>query len=216
VNKVIFNDGSTFQPTKIVAVGLNYADHINEMNSKKPSEPVLFFKPTTAMCHFSDPIILPKNMGSVHYELELAICIKKESKAISQIDAEKYIAGFGMALDLTLRDVQSKAKEKGRPWAVAKGFDNSCPITTFFKKPLAEIENTEISLSINGQVKQNASTSLMLFKIEELISYISNIFTLLPGDIILTGTPAGVGPLNSGDKIQAHIECLVSAHTEAK
>jgi 2-keto-4-pentenoate hydratase/2-oxohepta-3-ene-1,7-dioic acid hydratase in catechol pathway len=213
MNNIFFDTDMVLHPTKIIGVGLNYADHIDEMKSKKPSEPVLFIKPTTSLCRFNDPISLPKNRGSVHYELELAVCIKKEAINIVKDKAAEYIAGFGMALDLTLRDVQSAAKSKGRPWAVAKGFDNSCPITTFFNKSIEEVQNNQLQLSINGEIRQDESTALMLFKIDELISYISSIFTLLPGDIILTGTPAGVGALSSGDKIKASIERLVSMET---
>lgn len=213
MNNIFFDTDKVFHPTKVIGVGLNYVDHINEMKSKKPSEPVLFIKPTTSLCRFSDPISLPKNRGSVHYELELAICIKKEAHKIKQENASEYIAGFGMALDLTLRDVQSAAKSKGQPWAVAKGFDNSCPITIFSDKSIEDVQDVQLQLIINDEVRQDATTGLMLFKIDELISYISGIFTLLPGDIIITGTPAGVGPLNSGDKIKASITGLVSAET---
>jgi 2-keto-4-pentenoate hydratase/2-oxohepta-3-ene-1,7-dioic acid hydratase in catechol pathway len=213
VTDIIFDDGSRYQPTKIIGVGLNYADHIDEMNSIKPSEPVLFIKPSTALCNFTDPIILPDNMGPVHYELELAVCIERTCKNVTRDQAAENIAGFGMALDLTLREIQAKAKASGRPWAVAKGFDNSCPVSIFFKKSLSQMDQTEILFTLNNQEKQKTTTSLMLFKIDELIAYISGIFTLLPGDIILTGTPAGVGPLQSGDKIEGHIKGLISAKT---
>ncbi len=211
--KITFKDGAIFDTTKIIGVGLNYNDHISEMKNIKPKEPVLFLKPTTSLCDFNKPIQIPKNMGSVHHELELAVCIAKECSDVNKEDAKNYIAGFGMALDLTLRDVQSAAKEKGRPWAVAKGFNNSCPVTSFFKKRLSDVDDNLLSLNLNGITKQSAKTSLMLFKVDELISYISGIFTLLPGDIILTGTPSGVGPLTSGDKIIASIQGLVSAET---
>ena len=208
-----FNDGSQLTPSKVIGVGLNYVAHIEEMKNTKPSEPVLFIKPTTALCDFTQPLIIPKNMGSVHHELELAVTIKKECSRVNRQEAPDFIAGFGMALDLTLRDIQSDAKAKGRPWAVAKGFDKSCPVTTFFKKKLSDVSDNRLTLKLNGSLKQSAQTSLMLFKIDELISYISKIFTLLPGDIILTGTPSGVGPLAGGDKIEAAIQGLVSAET---
>lgn len=213
MNNITFSDGTLLNPTKIIGVGLNYGDHIAEMHSIKPIEPVLFLKPTTSLCNFSDPISLPKKMGSVHFELELAVCIGSDCRKVTEDQASSFIAGFAMALDLTLRDIQSRAKNNGHPWAVAKGFDNSCPVTRFFKKPLSEVEDTEIHLVINGQTRQKAKTNLMINKIPALISYISGIFTLLPGDIILTGTPAGVGPLTSGDKIEASIQNLVSEQT---
>ena len=211
--KITFTDGSSFQPSKIIGVGLNYTDHINEMKNITPSEPVLFFKPSTSLCNFNELIEIPKNKGAVHYELELAVCIEKECASVSKEQATNYIAGFGMALDLTLRDVQSVAKGKGLPWAVAKGFNNSCPITQFCRKNLKDVNDNLLSLILNDETKQSAKTSLMLFKVDELISYISNIFTLLPGDIILTGTPSGVGPLKSGDRIKASIDALISAET---
>lgn len=210
---ITFNDGTELQPSKIIGVGLNYVAHIHEMKNKNPSEPVLFIKPSTSLCDFNKPIVIPKNKGSVHYELELAVCIRKKCRAVEKNEAVDYIAGFGMAMDLTLRDVQSTAKEKGLPWAVAKGFDKSCPVSTFFKMDLNQVSDNRLSLALNGEIKQSAKTSLMLFKVDELISYISKIFTLLPGDVILTGTPSGVGPLRSGDKIKASIENLISAET---
>jgi len=211
--KLTFNDGSSFQPTKIIGVGLNYAAHIDEMKNIKPSEPVLFLKPNTSLCDMNAPLEIPKNRGSVHYELELAVCIGKECTSVTKEQAGDFIAGFGMALDLTLRDIQSAAKSKGQPWAVAKGFNKSCPVTQFFKKNITDVNDNLLSMSLNGEIRQSARTSLMLFKVDELISYISSIFTLSPGDLILTGTPAGVGPLKSGDKIKASIESLVSAET---
>jgi 2-keto-4-pentenoate hydratase/2-oxohepta-3-ene-1,7-dioic acid hydratase in catechol pathway len=208
-----FNDDSKLSPTKIIGVGLNYAAHIEEMNNTKPSEPVLFIKPTTALCDIYKPLSIPQDMGSVHHELELAVSIARKCSNVKKEEALDYIAGFGLALDLTLRDLQSTAKSKGRPWSVAKGFDNSCPVSTFYKKKLNELANTQLTLKLNGSVKQSSSTSLMLFKIDELIHYISKIFTLLPGDIIITGTPSGVGPLHSGDTIEAEIENLASVKT---
>ena len=139
--KITFEDGTIFSTTKIIGVGLNYTDHINEMKNIIPTEPVLFIKPSTSLCDFNKPIQIPKNMGAVHHELELAVCIAKECSHINKEDSKNYIAWFGIALDLTLRDVQSVAKEKGRPWAVAKGFNNSCPVTTFFKKRLNDVDD---------------------------------------------------------------------------
>lgn len=213
MNNIFFDNDRILHPSKVIGVGLNYVDHINEMKSKKPSEPVLFLKPTTSLCHFKNPISLPQNRGSVHYELELAICIKKDAQNIKRENAADYIAGFGMAMDLTLRDVQKGAKEKGQPWAVAKGFDNSCPISTFFDRSIESVQDTKLQLIINDEIRQDETTGLMLFKIDELISYISSVFTLLQGDIIITGTPAGVGALKPGDKIKASIAGLVSEET---
>jgi len=211
--KINFDDGSQLSPTKIIGVGLNYAAHIEEMNNTKPSEPVLFIKPVTSLCDINKALSIPKDMGSVHHELELAVAIARKCSRVKKEEAFDYIAGFGIALDLTLRDLQTIAKGKGRPWSVAKGFDNSCPVSSFYKKDLNEISDNQLSLKLNGSVKQSSRTSLMLFKVDELIHYISKIFTLLPGDIIITGTPSGVGPLSSGDTIEAEIENLASAKT---
>lgn len=211
--EINFNDGSQLFPTKIIGVGLNYAAHIEEMNNTKPSEPVLFIKPVTSLCDINKPLSIPDGLGAVHHELELAVAISRQCSKVKREDALDYIAGFGIALDLTLRDLQSVAKSKGRPWSIAKGFDNSCPVSSFYKKAMTVISDSQLTLKLNGSVKQSARTSLMLFKIDELIHYISNIFTLLPGDIIITGTPSGVGPLSSGDIIEAEIENLASVKT---
>ncbi|MCB0282836.1 MAG: fumarylacetoacetate hydrolase family protein [Calditrichaeota bacterium] len=208
-----FEDGSFKEPTKIVAVGRNYHEHIKEMHSEKTESPVLFIKPTTALCDINQTLKIPENMGLVHHEIELAICISDLCRNVSAEQVPGFIAGYGLALDLTLRDVQAEAKKKGLPWAVAKGFDGSCPVSVFKKKGLQQVQNLDLSLKLNGIQKQSGNTSQMIFSIPELISYISGIYTLLPGDIILTGTPSGVGPLNAGDSIEAEIKNLVSVKT---
>lgn len=210
---ILFEDSSIKEPTKIVAVGRNYHEHIKEMHSEKTESPVLFVKPTTALCDINQPLKIPENMGMVHHEIELAICISDLCRNVSPEQVPDFIAGYGLALDLTLRDIQAEAKKKGLPWAVAKGFDGSCPVTAFKKRNLKQVQNLDLSLKLNGVQKQSGNTARMIFSIPELISYISGIFTLLPGDIILTGTPSGVGPLNSGDRIEAEIEDLISAQT---
>jgi len=129
MNKIFFEDGRNFTPSKIIAVGRNYSDHIKEMHSEKTSEPVLFIKPNSALCDLSKPLIIPCGFGLVHHEIELAICIGKTGKNISKNQVYDHIAGYAVALDLTLRDVQAQAKKRGLPWAVAKGFDSSCPIS---------------------------------------------------------------------------------------
>jgi len=208
-----FDDGSSLTPSKIIGVGRNYSEHIKEMKSEKPDDPVLFIKPATSLCSFYKPIVIPENMGEVHHEIELAVAIGKKCKNISGEKAAEYIAGFGIALDLTLRDVQSVAKKKGLPWAVAKGFDNSCPVSTFYKKTITDVKNLDILLFVNGQLRQSGNLNQMIFSIEELVSYISGIFTLLPGDIILTGTPSGVGPIIKGDTLKGEISGLVYVET---
>ena len=216
INKLFFNDGREFTPSKIVCVGRNYSEHIIEMQSEKTEEPVLFLKPNSALCNLAAPLLIPENMGDVHHEIELAICIGKTGNNISVDRVEDYIAGYGIALDLTLRDIQSIAKKKGLPWAVAKGFDYSCPVSQFFPKNIKDAQNLKISLMKNNNLMQSGNTNQMIFKIDQLISYISGIFSLESGDIILTGTPAGVGPLNNGDMLTCHLEGIATVKTEVK
>ena len=209
MKQIVFTDGTTYTPSKIICVGRNYAKHIEEMKSSRTKDPVLFLKPNTALHSLKVPIPVPKSFGSVHHEIELAVCISKTCSNISAQEAESCVAGYAVALDLTLRDVQSEAKNGGLPWAVAKGFDNACPISSFTPAHLVkDVNNLELMLKINGETRQNGSTAHMLFKIPDLISFASKFFTFEEGDILLTGTPAGVGPLVAGDKIEAQISSI--------
>jgi len=189
--------------SKVVCVGSNYAKHIQEMGSAVPDEPVLFIKPETALCDIRQPLALPQGLGSVHHEVELAVLIGATLRQASEAHVQKAIAGYGIALDLTLRDVQGKMKKAGQPWEKAKGFDNSCPISGFIPTAdfKADPQNTSLSLKVNGDIRQQGNTADMIHKILRLIAYMSRYFTLKPGDVILTGTPEGVGPLNSGDEL---------------
>lgn len=194
---------------KIVCVGRNYKEHIQEMSAEKPAAPVLFLKPATSILNMGSTIELPPYSNDVHHEIELAILISKEAKAINSKNWQKYIAGVGIALDLTLRDHQSIAKKKGLPWSVSKGFDGACPIGQFIPTDNnINIENLKIELFVNNQMRQSGNTNQMIFSIGKLLEYISSIFTLERGDIILTGTPSGVGPIKSGDKIKGFIQNL--------
>ena len=190
--------------SKVVCVGSNYAKHIQEMGSATPEEPVLFIKPETALCDIRQPLALPQGLGSVHHEVELAVLIGATLRQASEEHVQKAIAGYGVALDLTLRDVQGKMKKAGQPWEKAKGFDNSCPISAFV--PVSEFtgdpQDTPLSLKVNGEIRQQGTTADMIHKIVPLIAYMSRFFTLKPGDVILTGTPEGVGPLASGDELE--------------
>lgn len=192
---------------KIICVGRNYIEHIQEMEAERTKEPVLFLKPSTSILYESEPIVLPGFSKNVHHEVELALLVGAGGKNISAQSWKSHISGAGIALDLTLRDLQKTAKEKGLPWDVSKGFDGSCPLSAF--KPLqqtGELDDLRIELKIDGQSRQNGNTSQMIFPPARLIEYISGIFTLEPGDIILTGTPSGVGPLASGNTITASIQ----------
>lgn len=192
-----------FPVNKVVCVGSNYSKHIQEMGSATPDEPVLFIKPETALCDLRQPLVLPQGLGSVHHEVELAILIGSTLRQATEDHVSKAIAGYGVALDLTLRDVQSKMKKGGHPWEKAKGFDNACPVSGFI--PAAEFgcdpQNVALGLKVNGELRQNGNTKDMLHKILPLIAYMSRYFTLRAGDIVLTGTPEGVGPLQSGDEL---------------
>jgi acylpyruvate hydrolase len=214
MNKIKFKNGTEMVPSKIIGIGLNYVKHIDEMKSIKQKEPVIFLKPNSSLHDISLPIPIPKNNGSVHHEIELAVCIGKQGSNIPVESAEDYISGFGLALDLTLRDIQGKAKSAGLPWAIAKGFDHSCPISSFVEKGMVkDYNNLNIKFMLNGQERQNSSTANMIFKIPFLIHYISQFITLTEGDLIITGTPEGVGPLNEGDQIEASISDIADVKT---
>lgn len=188
---------------KVVCVGSNYAKHISEMGSITPEEPVVFIKPETALCDLRQPLHLLAGFGEIHHETELAVLIGSTLQQASEEQVLPAIAGYGVALDLTLRSVQAGLKKKGQPWEKSKGFDNSCPVSGFV--PAAEFngdpQNTALQLEINGEVRQSGNTRDMIHKIVPLIAYMSRFFTLRPGDIILTGTPEGVGPLSTGDAL---------------
>ncbi len=208
-------DGTNFTPSKILAVGLNYAQHIEEMRSKRTAEPVIFLKPNSALASLQEPVRIPTQYGAVHHEIELAVLIEKAAFDISENEAVTIIGGYGLALDLTLRDIQKKAKERGHPWAIAKGFKGACPVSPFVPADqISEAQDLELTLKVNGQVRQNGNTRQMLFRIPELIAYVSRFFPLEPGDLLLTGTPSGVGPLMPGDSVFAQIESIASIETK--
>lgn len=205
----VFNDGAVcdLPVGKVVCVGRNYVDHIKELDNPMPTEPILFIKPATSLQPISQPIVIPDFTNDCHNETELAVLIGKKLTSASREEAQAAVAGYGLALDLTLRDVQKSLKEKGLPWEKAKAFDGSCPISPFIgPDDLADPQNTQLKLEVNGQVRQNESTKLMINKIFDLIVYMSGFFTLLPGDVVLTGTPAGVAALKSGDQLALELD----------
>ncbi|WP_020588663.1 fumarylacetoacetate hydrolase family protein [Desulfobacter curvatus] len=205
----IFNDGSVcgLPVGKVVCVGRNYVDHIKELDNPMPTEPILFIKPATSLQSISQPIVIPDFTKDCHNETELAVLIGKKISRASREEVEAAVAGYGIALDLTLRDIQKSLKEKGLPWEKAKAFDGSCPISPFIgPDDLATPQDTRLKLEVNGQVRQDESTKLMINGIFDLIVYMSGFFTLLPGDVVLTGTPAGVAGLKSGDKLALELD----------
>ncbi|PHM27701.1 fumarylacetoacetate hydrolase family protein [Xenorhabdus budapestensis] len=189
-----------FPANKVVCVGSNYDKHIKEMGSDIMEEPVIFIKPETALCDLRQPISIPEKLGTVHHEVELAVLIGSTLKNASEERVSQAIAGFAVALDLTLRDLQREFKQSGQPWEKSKAFDGSCPISGFISvNAFEDLQNSQLSLAVNGELRQNGNTCDMRMPIIPLISYMSRFFTLRPGDIILTGTPEGVGELKSGD-----------------
>lgn len=190
---------------KIVCVGLNYADHAAEMKSVTPAEPLLFMKPATAAADIAKPLVIPRDRGAVHHELELAVLIGAPLTDVDAGTALAAIAGVGLAIDLTLRDIQGQLKRAGQPWERSKAFDGSYPMSAFIEARSLNLQNLTLQLWRNGALQQNGNTRDMLFSIGVLIAEISRNFSLLPGDIVSTGTPAGVGPLNSGDTLIAKL-----------
>jgi 2-keto-4-pentenoate hydratase/2-oxohepta-3-ene-1,7-dioic acid hydratase in catechol pathway len=193
---------------RIFAIGRNYAEHIKELNNERPEEPVIFTKPDTALLRNNAPFYYPDFSKDVHHEVELVLRISKEGKNIQEKFASKYFDAIGVGIDFTARDLQQKAKEKGLPWDIAKGFNGSAPISDKFI-PVAEfkdLKDINFSLSINEGIRQQGNTSLMIFSFEYIISYLSRFFTLRTGDLIFTGTPKGVSPVQVGDTLSAYIE----------
>lgn len=189
---------------KVVCVGRNYAEHARELDNPVPSEPLLFIKPTTALASMNQPVQLPTGAHIVHHELELALLLDRRLTRVGEEEAVTAIAGVGLALDLTLRDVQSRLKAAGHPWEIAKGFDGACPCSAFVRPALiADLYDLAFTLRKNGEVVQRGNSADMLFSIPRLLSEMSWHFTLLPGDVVLTGSPAGVGPLQAGDRLIA-------------
>ncbi len=198
-----FIDGEEFaEPvSKVVCVGRNYAEHAKELNNPVPTSPILFIKPNSALVWLDVPLQLPQG-EQVHYEAELAILIGEILRYADADAAAQAIAGLGLALDLTLREVQSRLKEKGLPWEIAKSFDGACPLSPFAPYKGEDLAAIDYQFSINGNLRQHGQSSQMLNPVVALLAHMSQHFTLMPGDVVLTGTPAGVGQLHSGDQLE--------------
>lgn len=192
---------------KVIAVGRNYADHAKELNNPVPDNPVIFMKPDTAVLKDNKPFYLPDFSEEIHHEIELVLKISKEGKHISAKFAGNYFEEIGLGIDFTARDIQQKQKEKGLPWELAKSFDNSAPVSKFISKSsFQNIYNINFRLALNDKVVQQGNTKDLLFSFEYLIAFISQYITLKKGDLIFTGTPAGVGKVSIGDKLTGYIE----------
>ena len=196
-----------FAVGKIVCLGRNYSEHIKELGNAVPDKPVIFIKPSTSIIPDGGTVVIPDYSNDCHHEVELALLIGLTGKNIPENKAMGHIAGYGVAIDMTLRDVQSAQKEKGLPWEIAKGFDTSCPLSDFVPATrVKDPHNLQLTLTVNGETRQNGNTSFMMRSIPQIIAEMSEIFTLEAGDVILTGTPAGVSRIESGDVLAGEIE----------
>lgn len=211
----IRNSDEKIQVCNIFCVGKNYMAHIKEMNSEIPEEPVIFMKPASTLIFNEGPVHYPDHTENLHYEAELVLLIGKTIKNASLEEADDAIIGYATGLDMTLRDVQKKLKNKGLPWTLAKCFDDSAVLSdVILKKEYQLKEDENISLYQNGELKQRASLSLMINKIAEVVKFLSERITLHKGDLIYTGTPAGVGAVKKGDKLIVKIDNLPDLKTE--
>lgn len=192
---------------KIICIGRNYVEHARELNNPLPRDPVFFLKPDTALVIRNRPFYYPDFSTDIHYETELVLKICKVGKSIPEDLAYDYYDQVGLGFDFTARDLQQKCKEKGLPWEMAKGFDYSAPISPEFipKKELPDLKNICFHLDLNGKKVQEGNSADMIFSFEKVISYVSQFMTLRTGDLIFTGTPAGVGPVKIGDRLEAFI-----------
>lgn len=207
----IKNSNKEFSIGKIICVGRNYVEHIQELGNEIPEKPVIFLKPASAVIFSGDTIKYPEFSQEMHHEVELVLLIGNTIKNADLQTAENSIIAFGVGLDMTLRDVQNELKKKGHPWTIAKCFDSSAVLSDFILKSDYNLSiNEEIFLKVNGEIKQKDSLAKMMFKPAELIQYISSLMTIEAGDLIFTGTPKGVGKVNKGDKIEAGLENIIS------
>jgi 5-carboxymethyl-2-hydroxymuconate isomerase len=203
---VLKESGERINVGKIIGIGRNYAEHIKEMGAPKSGPPVIFLKPPTAIVHEGGEVRLPAGAGDVHHEVELVVAIGKPGKGIVEEEALDYVLGYAVGLDMTLRDIQDRAKERGTPWALAKGFDSSAPLSAVvLRDEVGDGSGLAISLDVNGERRQESDTSQMLRSVAELVAHASQLMTLERGDLIYTGTPAGVGPVSAGDELVASI-----------
>jgi 2-keto-4-pentenoate hydratase/2-oxohepta-3-ene-1,7-dioic acid hydratase in catechol pathway len=192
-------------PTKVVCVGRNYVDHAAERNAEVPSEPIIFLKPSTSVIGPGQPIILPSEAATVHHEAELAIVVGKVSRRVKAEDAAAHIMGYTAANDVSARDLQAKDGQ----WTRAKGFDSFCPLGPALETELDPV-GLSITCAVNGEIKQDGNTEDMVFGVAEIFEFVTRVMTMLPGDVILTGTPGGVGPIIPGDFVEVAIERIGS------
>lgn len=192
---------------KIICIGRNYTDHIEELANERPEDPVVFLKPDTSLVLKNQPFFIPPFSNDVHYEVEILVRINRIGKHIQQKFAHKYYDAIGLGIDFTARDLQAKLKSKGLPWEKAKAFDGAAVVGDWVNKSeLPHVDELQFEMTKNGTIVQQSSSALMLWKVDELIAYVSQFFTLKIGDIIFTGTPAGVGPVAENDVLEGSLE----------
>ena len=192
---------------KIICIGRNYTDHIEELANERPEDPVVFLKPDTSLVLKNQPFFIPPFSNDVHYEVEILVRINRIGKHIQQKFTHKYYDAIGLGIDFTARDLQAKLKSKGLPWEKAKAFDGAAVVGDWVNKSeLPHVDELQFEMSKNGTIVQQSSSALMLWKVDELIAYVSQFFTLKIGDIIFTGTPAGVGPVAENDVLEGSLE----------
>jgi 2-keto-4-pentenoate hydratase/2-oxohepta-3-ene-1,7-dioic acid hydratase in catechol pathway len=191
---------------KIIAIGRNYAEHAKELNNPVPTIPVIFMKPDTALLKDNKPFYHPDFSQDVHHEIEVVLKVSKEGKHVNEKFAANYYDEIGLGVDFTARDIQSRHKEKGLPWELAKAFDGSAPISSFLPKAeLGDLYNLSLRLDINGETRQDGNTKDLLFSFERIIAFVSQYITLKKGDLIFTGTPPGVSKVNVGDRLEGYL-----------
>jgi len=191
---------------KIIAIGRNYIDHAKELNNPVPAEPIFFLKPDTTLIRNNQPFFYPDFSNDIHYEVEIVVKFDKLGKNIAEKFAHRYYNEIGIGIDFTARDLQNKCKEKGLPWEIAKSFDGAAPISKFMKlEDIGDIKTINFRLELNGQTVQKANTAEMIFSVDKLIEHVSKYMTIKIGDLMFTGTPAGVGPVKIGDRLTAYI-----------
>jgi acylpyruvate hydrolase len=199
--------GEPIPVQKIICLGQNYAEHAKELKFDVPVSPVFFLKPPSAIIRQGEQIIIPAISHDIHHEVELTVLIGKKGKNIPRESALQYVAGYGVGLDITMRDVQLEAKKKGLPWSLSKGFDTAAPLSEFIPAALiSDPMSLSIQLKINGKMRQSSSTSKMIFAVDTIIAYISQFMTFERGDVIYTGTPEGVSRIDHGDELEAILQ----------
>ncbi len=201
---------------KIFCIGRNYAEHAKELNNAVPELPIIFMKPPTALLLENKPLYYPEFTQHLHYELEVVLRVSKNGKHIEERFARKYYDQIALGIDFTARDIQDQLKAKGRPWEIAKGFDGSAALSAFTPLEQFDLANIRFQLKKNGEVVQSGETKYLIFSFDYLIHYISLYFTLQQGDVIYTGTPAGVGPVQTGDRLEGFLEDRLLLSCEIK